>query len=153
MGLRECTLVLTRSLTRILPLILILIPPSPPLPPSPPSSPMPRPQAPAFSSWSLKPQPGNVTWARVRVPTVAGGFDISVNQTTSMDILGSPHDEAVTSNMNATSTTSIVVTVAPPANTQGRVCLPRLGSSSLQIVVDGHARNGQVNNNNNRFHN
>ena len=78
---------------------------------------------PAFSSWQLKPQPGNATWATIRVPTVAGLFSISYNQTQS----------------------SFSVAIVPPANTIGRVCLPTLDSSSSSLQVGTRMVHGTVN--------
>jgi alpha-L-rhamnosidase len=77
---------------------------------------------PAFSSWQLKPQPGNATWAAIRVPSVAGLFDVSFNQTAS----------------------SFGVAITPPANTIGRVCLPKLGSSSPTLQVGTHTVPGTI---------
>lgn len=78
---------------------------------------------PAFSSWQLKPQPGNATWATIRVPTFAGVFDVAFNQTQS----------------------SFGVAITPPANTIGRVCLPTLNSSSSSLQVGTHMVRGTMN--------
>jgi alpha-L-rhamnosidase len=76
---------------------------------------------PTFTQWQLKPQPGNVSWAQIRVPSAAGLFHVSFNQTEG----------------------GFLVVIAPPANTMGRVCLPQLGvASSVVLVVDGVRVNG-----------
>lgn len=80
------------------------------------------PVAPSYSSWQLKPQPGNATWGQIRVPSAAGFFDVSFNQTKA----------------------SFSVVVTPPANTVGRVCLPKLGLSSVVLRVGERTVHGMV---------
>ena len=80
------------------------------------------PLAPSFSSWQLKPQPGNATWGKIRVPSQAGFFDIAFNQTRA----------------------TFVATIHAPANTVGRVCLPKLGSSDYHVRVGTRTVLGKV---------
>ena len=89
------------------------------------------PLAPSFSSWQLKPQPGNASWGKIRVPSQAGFFDIAFNQTQEHclrwgDCAGRCCERVPT---------SFVATIHAPANTVGRVCLPKLGSSDYHVRV------------------
>jgi alpha-L-rhamnosidase len=78
---------------------------------------------PTFRQWQLKPQPGNASWAQIRVPVAtAGYFDIGFNQ----------------------SMTSFVAWISAPTNTIGRVCLPKLSSVSRVMYVDGVKTLGTV---------
>jgi|TARA_B110000208_G_scaffold98493_1_gene123041 hypothetical protein len=42
------------------------------------------------------------------------------------------------------SATSFVITLAPPANTLAKVCLPKMGIAAATLVVDGKATAGVV---------
>ena len=74
------------------------------------------PSAPGFKRFTVRPQPGRLSWATVRVPTLAGYINAAFNATA--------HDFALS--------------LAPPAGTLARVCLPALGGAGdLTLLVDG----------------
>lgn len=72
---------------------------------------------PAFKSFVVKPQPGNLTTASIKVPTMSGAIKASFNQ----PLDGSRFD----------------LYVSPPAGTSASVCLPKLGMSGTNLWVDG----------------
>ena len=81
-----------------------------------------KPTQPGFGKFTMTPQPGTVTEASITLPTQAGTIVASFHQ----------------------NLTSFVLTLAPPANTLARVCLPRLGVVSNSLVVDGKAMAGHA---------
>jgi alpha-L-rhamnosidase len=88
---------------------------------------------PAFKTYQIKPQPGNAAWGQIRVPAAVGFFDIDFNQTA-----------ALGATAVAGAGRSFVLTVAPPANTVGRACLPKLGRDAATLEVDGASVSGTV---------
>ena len=99
------------------------------------------PLAPSFSSWQLKPQPGNATWGQLRVPTAAGFFDIAFNQTQRRCL---ERGLCVQGCCHWSGPGSFVATIHAPANTVGRVCLPKLGSSDYHVRVGTRTVLGKV---------
>lgn len=82
-----------------------------------------NPTAPAYTTFSVKPQPGSVEEASIALPTHAGMIRASFAQ-----IPGK----------------TFTLDLTPPANTLARVCLPKLGLASTSLVVDGKATPGVV---------
>lgn len=74
------------------------------------------PTEPGFQKFVFKPQPGNLTQVSIRVPTLSGYIVASVDRNDS---------------------SGFSVRLSAPANTEATVCLPRLGSSSDELQVDG----------------
>ena len=81
-----------------------------------------RPLQPAYREFMFMPQPGNVTSASMTLPTVAGSIQASFSQ---------PADGG-----------SFMVSLSSPGNTLATVCLPRLGSTSDNLEVDGKIEAG-----------
>lgn len=77
--------------------------------------------SPAFRKFMFKPQPGNLSFASIEVPTMSGAIAASLSQTS----------------------TSFAVTLAPPPNTFATVCLPRLNLPDASLTVDGVAKLGR----------
>jgi hypothetical protein len=73
-----------------------------------------RPTGPGFSTWSVAPHPGTVSWARGRLPTPHGPLDVSWSQ--------------------ASGTFTLTVTV--PAGTSGVIAAPADGAQ-VELAVDG----------------
>ena len=79
--------------------------------------------SPAFQTFKIQPQPGNLTWGAIRMPSLPGFFDV---------------------NFNATSTNFTLVFTAP-ADTTGNICLPLLSDKkSDELIVDGNTVHGQI---------
>jgi hypothetical protein len=76
--------------------------------------------APAFATFDVKPQPGSLTRAALRLPTMPGFIETSFEQ----------------------SAAAFTLRLQQPANTQARVCLPRLGLPGTTLVVDGKPVDG-----------
>jgi len=81
------------------------------------------PISPGYKTYSLKPQPGNVTHASIKVPTLSGYIEVTLAQ-----IPGK----------------SISLVLRAPASTSATVCLPRLGSPSTSLLIDGKTAAGYV---------
>lgn len=77
---------------------------------------------PGYSTYVIKPQLGNLTWATLQKPALVGDLLVSVHQTDA----------------------NFMVNVTNPANVLATVCVPKLGSSSLQVVVDGRKVAGHL---------
>ena len=77
---------------------------------------------PAFKTFQVKPQPGNLTWASIKVPTIAGFIAASFNSTAA----------------------DFKLTLSVPANTKARVCLPTLGLAGTALQVDGKQIQGAL---------
>lgn len=75
-----------------------------------------NPTSPGYKTFVIKPQPGDVEEASISVPTHSGLIKASLKQQASQ---------------------SFTLTLQPPANTVARVCLPKLGLASKDLVVDG----------------
>jgi hypothetical protein len=74
------------------------------------------PTGPGFSTYSIKPIPGDVSWARGVVPTPSGPISVSWNKNAEYGIF--------------------YLSASAPANTNGTVFVP-VGNSSVPIYVDG----------------
>jgi len=80
-----------------------------------------QPTAPGFRSFRVKPQPGNVTAASIKVPTLSGSIEASISQ-----------------KLSATgAVTHIRLMLDMPASTHATVCLPKLGSAKATLMIDG----------------
>jgi hypothetical protein len=73
-----------------------------------------RPTGPGFSTWSVQPHPGTVTWARGQVPTPHGPLGVSWSR--------------------GSGTFTLTVTV--PAGTSGVIAVPA-GGDLVEVQVDG----------------
>jgi hypothetical protein len=71
---------------------------------------------PGYTRFTCKPQPGPVTEAQITMPTHAGPIKASFTQQVGR---------------------SFALQLTPPPNTLAKVCLPKLGSASVMVVVDG----------------
>jgi hypothetical protein len=71
---------------------------------------------PGYMRFTCKPQPGPVEEAQIVFPTHSGLIKASFTQQPG---------------------TSFSLQLTPPANTLAKVCLPKLGSSSMSLDVDG----------------
>lgn len=76
-----------------------------------------QPTGPGYSTWSIAPQPGNLSWAQGQVPTPAGTPVVSRWRV-------------------GDNTSSFELTMSAPKGTSGTVSIPELGSSRL-IAEDG----------------
>ena len=76
---------------------------------------------PAYAGWNVMPQPGNLTWGSISMPTKKGQFKSSFNATD----------------------TAFKVVVDPPGNTEGTICVPKLGASTT-VAVNSQNRAARV---------
>jgi hypothetical protein len=76
-----------------------------------------QPTGPGYSTWTIAPQPGNLSWAQGQVPTPPGTPVVSRWQA-------------------GANTSSFKLTMSAPAGTSGTVAIPELGSSRV-IAEDG----------------
>ena len=77
--------------------------------------------APGGHRFTVQPQPGNLSWATVRTPLLAGFVDAAFNQTA----------------------TSFRLQLTPPAGTLARVCLPAFGDhQDLSLRLDAKTVTG-----------
>ena len=74
-----------------------------------------RPTAPAWGALEVRPKPGNLTWATIRVPSPQGPIDASFNQTKAY----------------------FGLTLSVPSGVRAMACLPRLGLPGNEVRVDG----------------
>ncbi len=79
-----------------------------------------EPVEPGFGSMSIKPQPGDLKWAKLKLPTIRG------------DVLAS---------FSQTAGSSFALDVTLPANTSARVSLPRLSDKDA-VTMDGKSVKG-----------
>lgn len=77
-----------------------------------------RPLAPGFKRVVIMPQPGHLTYARAKVPTIRGTIEVGFIQ----------HPD-----------TSLVVNVDVPANMQADVVLPKFEDEQTRLLLDGVA--------------
>merc|ERR1711871_1370067 len=75
------------------------------------------PTAPTFSSFSCKPQTGNLTHASIKVPTARG--------------------EIVASFVADVASHTFQLNLSPPAGSVAQVCLPSLGLPGVTLTIDG----------------
>lgn len=66
---------------------------------------------PAYAGWQVMPQPGNLTWGSITLPTMKGPFGSSFNFTG----------------------THFKVVVSPPGNTAGTVCVPKGHGTAVTV--------------------
>jgi len=78
------------------------------------------PTGPGFATWSLRPHPGPVTWARGRLPTPHGPLDVSWVQ----------------GHGKGRGTAAFTLAVTAPAGTSGDVAVPA-GGGRVVVRVDG----------------
>ena len=78
---------------------------------------------PGFRAFRVQPQPGNVTYASITVPTLSGYIRVTME-----------HKVGI----------AMRLTVDVPASTLATVCLPRFGKASVSLVVDGATKVGRV---------
>jgi hypothetical protein len=74
------------------------------------------PTGPGFSTWSVRPHPGSVTWARGQLPTPHGPLDVSWSQGQGRD--------------------AFTLTVSAPGGTTGDIAVP-VGTARAEVRVDG----------------
>lgn len=86
-----------------------------------------RPTAPGFKTFTVKPQPGNVTTASIKVPTLSGYIHVSMEQL----LPSSPKNGG-----------GMRVALLSPASTLATVCLTKLDVPGLELTVDGVATQG-----------
>jgi len=82
-----------------------------------------QPLEPAFGKISIKPQPGNLEWATLDMPTIKGTIHVDFEQ---------KPGGFFKLNINI------------PANTTAKVYLPRLAEEDKTIIVDGEKLKGEV---------
>ena len=82
-----------------------------------------KPLRPGFQAFHVQPQPGNVTYASVTVPTLSGYI-----QTTMEHKVG----------------IAMRLTINVPASTFATICLPRFEIRSVALVIDGATKIGRV---------
>ncbi|CAK0810803.1 unnamed protein product [Prorocentrum cordatum] len=70
----------------------------------------------------VRPQPGALAWAELKLPVLSGFIEVRVEQSAS----------------------EFELTLVAPGNTQATACLPRLGGASAELVVDGRPRSGHA---------
>jgi hypothetical protein len=73
-----------------------------------------------WSRFEVRPRPGDLEWATIRVPSLAGPIDASFNQSASY----------------------FGITLHVPAEAEATVCLPSLGLASPTVSVDGRPVDG-----------
>lgn len=76
-----------------------------------------QPLEPGFGKMRIAPQPGQLTWAHMTIPTIRG---------------------AVTISFNSTPRKSFHLEVDLPGNVSAQLAVPHLGSDDASITVDGH---------------
>ena len=81
-----------------------------------------KPTSPGFKTFEFRPQPGNVSSASIKVPSLSGFIHATMWQQPG----------------------SMRVTLDAPANTLARVCLPKLGLPGLEVTVDGMLTTGEA---------
>ena len=79
--------------------------------------------SPGFRAFHVQPQPGNVTYASITVPTLSGYIQAAIEHRVGIGMR---------------------LTITVPASTFATVCLPRFGIASVSLVVDGSKRVGRV---------
>ncbi|CAK0810815.1 unnamed protein product [Prorocentrum cordatum] len=72
--------------------------------------------------FEVRPQPGALAWAELKLPVLSGFIEVRVEQSAS----------------------EFELTLVAPGNTQATACLPRLGGASAELVVDGRPRSGHA---------
>ena len=85
-----------------------------------------RPLEPGFSKILIKPHIGNLSYGKLKLPTVRGTLYIDFNQ---------KEGSCFTLNLNI------------PANINAKVCIPKFNSESSYIEIDGSERKGTVSGN------
>lgn len=80
-----------------------------------------RPLEPGFGRLLIQPQPGNLAYAEMTLPTIRGPVRVRLNQEPGR---------------------TFALTTDLPANTAARVLLPRLGRADAAVVVDGRPVSG-----------
>jgi alpha-L-rhamnosidase len=88
-----------------------------------------RPTKPAFEELIVRPQPGNLSSAKIKVPTRRGPVIAQIRQ----EFARGP---SVPQQRGATPMT-FTLTLSVPVTSSATVCLPRLGSASPDILLDG----------------
>jgi len=79
-----------------------------------------------WGSIEVRPQPGNLLWATIRVPSIRGPVDVAFNQT-----VGTPNQRP-----------SFRLSLRAAGSVSVRACLPRLGLHHAAIYVDGVKTSG-----------
>lgn len=76
--------------------------------------------APGYREFEVRPQPGTLEWAELRMPALSGFIKVRVDQ----------------------SAWQFELTLVAPGNTRAVVCLPRLGGANSDLVVAGQPKSG-----------
>jgi len=76
--------------------------------------------APGYSRFEVRPQPGKLTWAELKLPVLSGFIHARVDRSVS----------------------EFKLALTVPGNTVASVCLPKLGDSALEIQLDGKSKTG-----------
>jgi len=76
--------------------------------------------APGFREFEIRPQPGNLSFAELKLPVLTGFINARVDQ----------------------SDAEFKLALTSPGNTKATVCLPTLDSSSTTLIVDGQTQSG-----------
>lgn len=82
-----------------------------------------RPLEPGFKKSIVQPQPGSLTHASIKVPTIRGSVTVSVNNNTA---------------------SSFSMTVGVPPNTTARIGVPTLDGTNTTVLVNGREVNGTL---------
>ena len=92
--------------------------------------------APTFScaQFIVRPQPGNLTHASIKVPTPRGPIQLTLAQSFAL------RDERRSPRV----ATSFKISLHVPGRSVATVCVPRLGSASPVVHLNGAARLGVV---------
>lgn len=77
-----------------------------------------QPTAAGFASWSVKPEPGDLSWAEGRVPTPHGAIGVSWSSADGGRLFG--------------------MRVTAPKGTEGVIAVPVSGAADPVVAVDGH---------------
>ena len=84
---------------------------------------------PTFKEMRVRPQPGNLSSATIKVPTRRGPIQAHIRQHFAAD---------------STTPTAFNLTLSVPASTSATACVPRLGSASPSVLLDGKVVTGAL---------
>jgi alpha-L-rhamnosidase len=76
--------------------------------------------SPAYSTLLIKPQPGSLTHANIRIPSIKGPISVAFNATVE----------------------SFSLVISLPPGCRAKACLPKLGISNANVKLDGHDTSG-----------
>ena len=99
-----------------------------------------RPLQPGWKTVEVRPQPGNLSWATIRVPSIRGPISIAFNQSAAQSCSRATEQ----AHLQRLSSCFFHLTLQLPRAMGASVCLPRLGRMDSMLRVDGVPASGRL---------